>query len=74
MKTLNDLTLFDLMAEDFSVWISKVNECGFKLEIDNEDGESVVEEKCVHSCAADGFAVFCRQYLAAYDKASVQEV
>ncbi len=73
MKTMNDVTLYDLMAEDLDVWVSK-NKCfGFDLEIDDENGEPLVREAGIHPCAADSFADFCRRYLACYDKASASE-
>lgn len=70
MKTLNDVTLYDLMAEGLDVWVSKSKEFGLNLEIDDENGKPLIREDSVHPCAADSFADFCRRYLASYDKAS----
>ena len=69
MKTLETITLYDLMAEDLDVWLGKNKEFGFLLHIDNDDGE-VVNEKGIHPYAADSFAVFCRRYLHSYDRVS----
>ena len=73
MKTLNDVTLYDLMAEDLDVWLGKNKEFGFVLQIDDENGESLVDEKCIHPYAADSFADFCRRFLSSYDKITSQE-
>ncbi len=55
------------MSEDLDVWVSRDN-FGFKIEIDDEDGNSLVAESAIHPCAAESFADFCRRYLASYDK------
>lgn len=73
MKTLNDVTLYDLMAEDLDVWLGKNKEFGFILEIDDENGNELVTEKQIHPCAANSLADFCRSYLHSYDRISSQE-
>ena len=73
MKTMNDVTLYDLMAEDLDVWVSKSKTFGFALDIDDENGEPLVREESIHPCAADSFADFCRRYLHAYDNAAKEE-
>ncbi len=72
MKSLNEITLYDLMAEDLDVWFSSNKQFGFDLEIDDENGEELVREKGVHPFAADSFADFCRRYLVSYDKVKTQ--
>jgi hypothetical protein len=69
---MNNITLYDLMAEDLDVWVSKSKGFGFGLQIDDEHGEPLVDEKGIHPAAADSFADFCRRYLASYDKANNQ--
>ena len=73
MKTLNDVTLYDLMAEDLDVWLGKNKEFGFVLQIDNEKGDELVAEKQIHPAAAESFADFCRSYLHSYDRITSQE-
>ncbi len=73
MKTLSQVTLYDLMAEDLDIWIGKGKNFGFNLQIDDENGNELVNENHIHPCAADSFADFCRSYLASYDKASESE-
>ncbi len=70
MKSMGELTLYDLMAEDLDVWVSKDKGFGFRVEIDDEDGCELMREEGVHPFAAESFAIFCRQYLRAYESAS----
>ena len=72
MKTLNDITLYDLMAEDLDIWVTRNNKFGFDLQIDDENRQ-IVDEKGIHPCAADSFADFCRRYLHTYDNAVSKE-
>lgn len=73
MKTMYDITLADLMAEDLEVWVTKSKGFGLDLQIDDENGEPLIDEKGVHPYAAESFADFCRSYLAFYDKATKNE-
>ena len=68
MKTMNDVTLYDLMAEDLDVWITKNKTFGFDLQIDNENGETIVDEEGVHPFAIESYADMCRRFLHFYDK------
>ncbi len=70
---MENITLYDLMAEDLDVWVGKNAKFGFDIQIDDENGKPLVDEKGVHPAAADSFADFCRRYLAFYDKASQNE-
>ena len=70
MKTIQDVTLSDLMGTDLDVWLSKNKGFGFNLQIDDESGCALIDENNVHPYAAESFADFCRSYLACYDKAA----
>jgi len=72
MKTTGEITLHDLMAEDVSVWIGKDKKFGFNLEIEDENGDPMVEEQGIHPYAADSLATFCKHYLACYERAKKQ--
>ena len=61
------------MAEDLDVWLGKNKDFGFLLQIDDENGEGLIDEKCIHPCAMESFADFCRRYLHSYDRISSQE-
>ena len=69
MKTLEEITLYDLMAQDLSVWASNNKTFGIDLLIDDENGQTLIEEKGIHPFAAESLADFCRRYLRFYDKA-----
>ncbi|CAB4152188.1 hypothetical protein UFOVP685_27 [uncultured Caudovirales phage] len=74
MLKLTEITLYDLMAEDLDVWIKIDKKFGFNLQIDDENGDILIDEEHIHPCAADSFANFCRRYLACYDRANQSEV
>jgi hypothetical protein len=65
-KTLTDITLEQLMAEDYEVWVGKNRNFGFDIQIDS-DKETVCLDG-VHPFAMDSFADFCRQFLYSYDR------
>lgn len=70
MKKMTEITLYDLMAEDLDVWIVKGKGFGFNLQIDDENGDILMDESDVHPNAAWSLADFCRRYLSVYDKAT----
>ena len=75
MTTTNkfeSITLYDLMAEDLDVWVIANKKFGFDLQIDNEDGETIVDEKGIHPYAMDSFADFCRRFAHFYDSAKAK--
>lgn len=74
MATINDLTLYDLMAEDFSVWLGKNKSFGYDLHLDGMDsGSPEIKEEGIHPCAIDSMAEFCNRFLHFYNKLNKQE-
>lgn len=69
MKTINEISLYDLMAEDIDVYINRNDTFGFDMFALDEEGETMFLEKGIHPYAADSFATFCEKYLTAYEKA-----
>lgn len=69
MKTICSVTLYDLMAEDTDVWITKNSKFGINLEVDDENGEPLVRDEGIHEGAAESLALFCKSYLKAYEQA-----
>jgi hypothetical protein len=67
MKNIMELSLYDLGAVDYDVWLNKNKDFGYYLEIESEDGHAFIEEQ-LHPFAADALADFCRRYLHGYDK------
>lgn len=73
MKTINEITLYDLMAEDLEVWVTKSRKFGLKLEIEDENGDILIQDNEIHPEAARSFANFCRQFVMAYDLANLMD-
>ena len=73
MKSLNEITLYELMCENLDIWLTKRKKFGFDLEIDNEKNEPVIRVNGLHPYAAESFAEFCRSYLASYDRCTKGE-
>ena len=73
MKSLTEITLYDLMAEDLDIWITKNKEFGFDLDIDDDQNGALVTVDGLHPDAATSFAEFCRSYLASYDRCTKGE-
>jgi hypothetical protein len=67
MNKFNEITMYELMAEDLDVYVSKSKGFGFDLQIDNEEGETVVDEKGIHPYAMESYADMCRRFLHFYD-------
>lgn len=67
MKSLETITLYDLMAENLDIWLTKNKKFGYDLEVDDEDYEPLIREDGVHPYAIDSFADFCRSFLKNYD-------
>jgi hypothetical protein len=70
VKTITNITLYDLMAEDMDVWITRNKDFGYNLQIDDENGDTLIDDSFIHPCAAESLADFCRRYLNSYDKQS----
>lgn len=70
MKTVCDISLYDLMSEDFDIGLNKDKQFGFNLELVDERGEEVVRDDSIHPYAVEGLADFCKRFLRAYDRAN----
>jgi hypothetical protein len=68
MKTINDITMYDLMSDDLTVWIKRNEKFGFDLEIENYGGEVLVDEKGINPLAMESYADMCRRFVHFYDK------
>lgn len=69
MKTISEITLYDLMAENIDVIMIPNNKFGFDFLLEDEHGNNLVHEDGLHPYAADSFAAFCKNYLYEYEKA-----
>lgn len=70
-RTIHDITLADLMGEEFDVFVGKNTKSGFVMDLDFENG-STSTEKCINPAAMESLAHFCRSFLRQYDK--IEEV
>jgi len=72
--TISDITLYELMGENFSAWLGKNKKFGYDLFIEGFDKDSPkIEEEGIHPCAIDSFADFCKQFLYFYNKINNEE-
>lgn len=74
VKDTNNITLYDLMAEDLSVWIQRNKQFGFDLQIQGDDPTERIEISGVHSDAMQSFSEFCRRFLHFYDALQEKEL
>jgi hypothetical protein len=69
-KNLEDLNLYELMAQDFDVYVRANKNFGFDIEIESEDGEYKIREKGINPAAMESMADFCKSFLAFYNRAN----
>lgn len=70
MKTLSEITLYDLMAEDIDVWMKTDEKFGINMQLSDEKGDIIVDDEHVHPYAMESLADFCKQYLRCYERMS----
>lgn len=69
MKNICLITLYDLMAEPYDIWVSKGSDDYYSLELDDENCEPLVRDERIHEAAIDGLAEFCHKFLTTYERA-----
>lgn len=75
MKTEStEITLYDLMAQDMTVWVQRNKKFGFDLLIEGDDPTDRIEISGVHSYAIESFSDFCRRFLYFYDQLKDDEI
>lgn len=65
-KTIDEYTLGELMGQEHDMYLSKNKAFGYKLDIENEDGELITESQLTEACI-ESMASFCRKFLHDYD-------
>lgn len=65
---IDRLTIGEIMGEDMDVWLTKDKKEGFRLVIDNWEGETIIDDSINRYCA-EALANFCRRYVSFYDTA-----
>lgn len=67
---IGEITLEQLMAEDYYIFIKNHPKFGYNVELECEEApENSVEGVGIHPDAMESFASLCRAFLRQYDKA-----
>jgi hypothetical protein len=64
----SDINLYDLMGDDYYPYLSKDVNGDYTLTVEDFDNKVIAEDVQINPCAVDGFAEFCRRYLASYER------
>jgi hypothetical protein len=64
----SDVNLYDLMGDDYYPYLIKDAKKNYTLTIEDFEDNVIAEATQINPCAIDGFAEFCRRYLASYDR------
>lgn len=70
---IENITLYDLMAEEMSVWIAINKKFGFDLTIEGDNPTQRAEINGIHPHAMESFSDFCRRFLHFYDRLKESE-
>lgn len=68
LKSIGELTLYEVGAEDLQVSIKQTKLGHYRISIEDEDGVLVTKET-INSAVLDSMAQFCRQFLSACARA-----
>ena len=71
---MHNVSLYELMAEEMEIKITKNPNLGFNLQITNSEDTLIVDEHEVHPCAMASFADFCAQFLYHYRQSMIKEL
>ena len=63
-----DMTVYDLMGDDYYPYITKNINGEYTFTIEDYHSNVVAECNETNNCVLDGFAEFCRRYLASYER------
>lgn len=66
-RSINEITLEELMGEDFSVFISKNPSFGFNLYLEDDFYNEITTEG-INQEAMDNFYTFCKNFIKQFDK------
>lgn len=67
--SISELSLYDLMGQEYELWLTNNKEFGFDLEITSEDEGVKIRALGVHPFAIESFADFCKRFVNQYDNA-----
>jgi hypothetical protein len=63
-----DINLYDLMGDDYYPYLTKDAKGDYTITVEDFENNVIAETAQINQCAIDGFAEFCRRYLASYDR------
>lgn len=63
-----NVNLYDLMGDDYYPYLIKDAKGDYTLTVEDFENNVIAETIQINPCAIDGFAEFCRRYLASYDR------
>ncbi len=66
-KSAETMSLYEIMAVDQYVFLTRNEKFGFDLKIENSEEHIVYSDEGVHPYAIDSLAVFCRRFLHRYE-------
>lgn len=66
-KSIEDITLYDLLGGYFTPYIKKNNDSTFNIEIETPE-EYTIKESNINEIAMESLAQFCRDFLRFYEK------
>lgn len=66
VRTLETLTAYDLMAEDFYLWMKK-EKSGYEIHLTDEAGKDIIA-KDIHPAAVDSMVKFCTRFIMQYNQ------
>ena len=63
-----NMSVYDLMGDDYYPYITKNSNGDYTISIEDYHNNVIAENNEANMCVLDGFAEFCRRYLASYDR------
>jgi hypothetical protein len=63
-----NMSVYDLMGDDYYPYITKNSNGDYTISIEDYHNNVIAENNEANTCVLDGFAEFCRRYLASYER------
>ena len=63
-----NVNLYDLMGDDYYPYLIKDAKGDYTITVEDFENNVIAEAAQINQCAIDGFAEFCRRYLASYER------
>lgn len=66
--SIENVNLYDLMGDDYYPYLAKDAKGDYTLTVEDFENNVIAETAQINQCAIEGFAEFCRRYLASYER------